>query len=123
MSPIGTFRKCHLQWAMSASWVIAGVERTPQWMVAPSAFTRNAPLRRSRTTLRLIHAPHAAPYAIGLGLRPARRGRGSRAVVVRFMPVQGRPDNRVTLASVSPLNRSPRAARRRLGHGARIIAI
>jgi len=27
--------------------------------------------------LRLIHAPHAAPYTIGLGLRPARRGRAA----------------------------------------------
>jgi hypothetical protein len=71
-------------------------------MVAPSALIRSAPLRRSRTTLRLIHAPHAAPYTMGFGLRRARRGRGSRAVVVRFMSVevdkQGRLDNLMTRA-------------------------
>jgi hypothetical protein len=26
--------------------------------------------------LRLIHAPHAAPYTTGFGMRRARRGRG-----------------------------------------------
>jgi hypothetical protein len=66
------------------------------------ALTRSAPLWRLRTTLRLIHATHAAPYTIGFGLRPARRGRGWRTVVVRFMPVkvdkQGRPDNLMTRA-------------------------
>jgi hypothetical protein len=44
--------------------------------------------------------PHRTQSA--LGLRPARRGRGSRAVVVRFMPVkvdeQGRADNLMTMA-------------------------